>query len=472
MRSLGLGVALLAAVCACSSDDDPPAGPTAPPGPAEWNREVTPPSDSEAEQSRAACAYQAGMLPAETQGASHPSGADIPVDTIVVVMMENRSFDHYFQKLTESGGPEVDVAPADFSNPDPDGVPVTIAHETQYCFVDTDHGYGGSRRQVNGGAMDGFVVTNEGNHELPAGGTPEMLSGARAMRYYDQTDIPFYYWLAGEFALGERYFASVLGPTWPNRMYLMAATSFGLGQNVLASADKTLMDYLDLRQVQWKMYYSTTPTYAMFIEKYLAVTENAPEHMQPIEQYYIDAANGTLPPVAFVEPGVGRESVGQDDEHPPAIMQIGQHFAAGVIDALTKSPQWSRSALFLTYDEHGGLYDHVVPPQACPPDDLSEPLGNGELPTFETLGIRVPFFVVSPYAKKRYVSQRVYDHTSIVRFIAARFVMPALTGRDANAEAPWDMFDFAGAPNATPPAITMPVIDEEKLAACEQIFGE
>jgi phospholipase C len=176
--------------------------------------------------------------------------------------------------------------------------------------------------------------------------------------------------------------------------------------------------------------------------------------------------------VAFVEPGVGRESVSEDDDHPPAIMQIGQHYVAGVVDALTKSPQWGRSAMFLTYDEHGGLYDHVEPPPACPPDDLAEPLDSGELPVFDGYGIRVPFIVVSPFAKKRFVSDRVYDHTSIVRFVESRFVMPALTNRDANAEAPWDMFDFDAAPHATPPAVTMPIIDEDKLAACEQIFGE
>ncbi len=450
----------------CSSVDEAP-GPVTPPGPEAWNREVVPPSDEAAEAERAACGYAAGALPAETQGASRPNGAEIPVETIVVVMMENRSFDHYFQMLPLRGQPDVDVAPMDFENPDGEGVPVRIHRETSYCFVDTAHGYNASHRQVNDGAMDGFVTTNEGAHELPAGGTLEMVSGARAMGYYDEEDLPFYYWLAREFAIGDRYFASVRGPTWPNRMFSMAATSFGNGSNNLAEADKTLMDYLELRGVKWKLYASTTPTYALFLDKYLALPEG---RVVPFEQYLEDAANGTLPPVAFVEPGVGREAVDGNDEHPPAIMQIGQRFVAEVVDALTKSPQWSKSALFLTYDEHGGLYDHVPPPEACPPDDLAVPNDDGQLPRFDRLGVRVPFIVVSPFAKRNFVSHRVYDHTSIVRFIEARFVIPALTGRDANAEAPWEMFDFDAPPHLDPPAVTLPPVSEEKLALCKSIF--
>ncbi len=452
----------------CGSEDETPKDTTLP-GPAEWNREVDPPDDAVAEDNRLACAYQAGALPAETQGASHPNGSDIPIDHILIVMMENRSFDHYFQMLPAYGQPDAEVAPSDFSNPGPMGEPVPIYHQPAYCFVDTDHGWNGSHEQVGAGAMDGFVLSNEGHHELPMNGTLDMLSGSRAMGYYDQTDIPFYYWLANEFAIGDRYFASVLGPTWPNRMYLFAATSFGLAKNTLAVADNTIQDYLTLREVDWKLYSSTTPSYGMFLEKFSEA--KAAGHIVPFTQYFEDAKNGTLPPVAFVEPGIGRDDVDGNDEHPPAIMQIGQAWAAEVIDALTKSPLWSRSALFFTYDEHGGLYDHVPPPEACPPDDLAQPLDDGTVPSFDHYGIRVPFIVVSPYAKKHHVSHRVYDHSSILRFVAARFVMPALTGRDANAEAPWDMFDFDNPPFMDPPVISLPPVDESKKAGCIDVFG-
>ncbi|MEQ9324798.1 MAG: alkaline phosphatase family protein, partial [Polyangiaceae bacterium] len=150
-----------------SSDDRGPAEPAPLPGPEEWNRPVVPPTDQEAADTRAACGYDAGALPAETQGESYPVGSDIPVDHVLVVMMENRSFDHYFQRLPEYGQPDVDVAPEGFTNPDSDGNDVPMFHQEAYCFVDTAHGYGSVHDQINGGAMDGFVTTSEGAGEMP-----------------------------------------------------------------------------------------------------------------------------------------------------------------------------------------------------------------------------------------------------------------------------------------------------------------
>jgi phospholipase C len=462
---LALALPLLLTACS-SSEPETPAEPPLP-GPSEWNREVTPPTDAEAEANRASCEYEAGALPAETQGESTPSGKDIPIDHVLVLMMENRSFDHYFQKLPEYGQPDVDVAPPGFSNPDPNGMPVEPFHMSDYCFVDTAHGWGSVHEQVNDGKMDGFVTTNEMNHELPANGTLDMLSGKRAMGYYDQTDLPFYYWLASEFSIADRYFCSVQGPTWPNRMFLYAGTSFGLVRNTFPPDATTLPDYLTQRGVSWKVYVSTIAGLAMFASKISQYSQNFAE----IPQYFADAAAGKLPQVAFVDPGMALDGVAGNDEHPPALAQAGQKFTAEVIDALTRSPVWSRSALFLTYDEHGGLYDHVVPPKACPPDDTAAVLEPGEAEgAFDELGVRVPMMVVSPYAKKHFVGHRTYDHTSIIRFIQARFRIPALTGRDANAEAPWEMFDFENPPHMTPPTIQIPTIDAAKLQACKAVF--
>lgn len=215
------------------------------------------------------------------------------------------------------------------------------------------------------------------------------------------------------------------------------------------------------------MYVSTIAGLAMFASKISQYSQNFAE----IPQYFADAAAGKLPQVAFVDPGMALDGVAGNDEHPPALAQAGQKFTAEVIDALTRSPLWSRSALFLTYDEHGGLYDHVVPPKACPPDETSAVLEPGEPEgEFDELGVRVPMMVVSPYAKKHFVGHRTYDHTSIIRFIQARFRIPALTGRDANAEAPWEMFDFENPPHMTPPTIQIPTIDAAKLEACKTIF--
>lgn len=456
---------------ACSSPDEGPAPVVPLPGPPEWNRDVDAPTDMEAQTKRAACEYKSGALPAETQGESRPQGADIPIDHIVVVMMENRSFDHYFQKLPESGQEDVEVAPDTFSNPGPDQTAVAPARDTQLCFVDTNHEWTGTHMQINGGKMDGFVTTNENWHEVPVHGTLDMISGRRAMTYYTAEDLPFYYWLANEFAIADHYHSSVAGPTWPNRMFLYAATSFGAVHNSFVEPDKLLFDYLDMRQVDWKIYVSTTAGAAIFTLKFLDYKKAG--HVFTIDDYFADAAAGTLPQVAFVDPGIAREGYGANDEHPPAIAMLGENFSASVIDALTKSPNWDRSALFLTYDEHGGLYDHVVPPPACAPDDIAPKFEQGDAEGgFDELGVRVPLIVVSPYAKKHFVGHKTYDHTSIVRFIEARHQIPALTNRDANAEAPWEMFDFDNAPHAEPPAITIPKVDQAKIDACAAIFEE
>jgi len=469
-RHLGcLLAALSVSFMACAETDSTgPEPATGLPGPEEWNRDVTAPTDAEAETKRAACDYKAGSLPAETQGKSQPNGADIPIDHVLVMMMENRSFDHYFQKLPEYGQPDVEVAPKDFSNPGVDGTPVPIFHDTSYCFVDTNHEWEGSHVQVNGGKMDGFVVTSEGNHEVPVHGSLEMLSGARAMGYYDETDLPFYYWLASEFSIADHYHSSLQGPTFPNRMFLYAASSFGNTFNSIGEAENTIVDYLEQRKIDWKIYATGTPGLGVFLTTHLKYSG---EHLKSIDDYFADAAAGTLPQFAFIDPNIGREGPGSDDEHPPAMAPIGQELVARVVQSLTKSPNWKRSALLLTYDEHGGLYDHVVPPKACPPDDLPIKYQEGDPEeAFDELGMRVPMMVISPYAKKHFVSHKVYDHTSIVRFIEARFVMPALSNRDANAEAPWEMFDFANPPHETPPEVTLPVVDAEKLKACEAIF--
>jgi phospholipase C len=459
-------------IAGCSSEDTAAtsAAPKVVTGPPEWNRQVDPPSDADAEKGRADCAFAAGSLPAETQGVSHPSGEDIPVDHIIITMMENRSFDHYYGNLPAYGQPDVDVAPADATNPDPNGLPVARYHDTQYCLVDTNHGWDGTHRQIHGGAMDGFVTTNDGYHELPANGTLEMVSGRRAMAYYDETDLPFYYWLANEFTIADRYFSSVPGPTWPNRMYLYAATSVGAVKNTLRTAEATIFDNLEKRQISWKIYVDGAPSFSVFPNEYLEYRE---EHIRTIDEFRVDVAAGNLPQVAIVEPYFGITTYDNNDEHPPAIMQIGQKYVAELIESVTKSPAWPRTAMFLTYDEHGGYYDHVPPPKACAPlDHAAEVPEGGEPGDFDQYGVRVPFLLVSPFAKKHHVSHEVYDHTSILRFIEARFILPAMTGRDANAMAPWEMFDFEGAPHLTPPAIPVPEIDPAKLDACRAIFEE
>ena len=164
-----------------------------PPAPAEWDRAVTAPTDVDAQTARTACGYKAGSLPAETQGASHPIGKAIPINHVVVVMQENRSFDHYFFKLHEAGHPDAEVAPSDFTNPDKNGKPVAPYRDKQLCFADTAHSWASAHTEWNDGKMDGFVLANDNTGPIPPGGTAETVSGNRAMTYYEPADLPFMY---------------------------------------------------------------------------------------------------------------------------------------------------------------------------------------------------------------------------------------------------------------------------------------
>jgi phospholipase C len=370
-------------------------------------------------------------------------------------MQENRSFDHYFQKLPEHGQPDVAVAPAHFANPDEHGHQVPIYHERKPCVPSTPHSWAAVHQQLAQGRLDGFVMASGGAQR----------GGARAMGYYGASDLPFYYALAGEFAIADHYHSSVLGPTWPNRMYLYAASSYGRIRNVQFQPDATLFDELERRRVKWKVYFSDHGGLGDYLRALLPRRE---AHERTLDDYYRDAARGTLPQVGFVCSTFAADTVAASTwEHAPGMIQVGERFVAEVVDALGRSPNWPRSALFLTYDEHGGLYDHVGPPPACPPDDNPPQVEPDDPPGgFDQLGFRVPLIVVSPWAKTHYVGHHVYDHTSIVRFIQARHVLPALTARDANAEAPWDLFDFTAPPHPDPPVVTIPTIDAAALAAC------
>jgi phospholipase C len=469
MRSPSVAFALSCALFGCSSSSSPPG--------------ATGPSDTEAQTKRTACAYDAGALPIETQGASAPDGTKIPIDTIVVVMMENRSFDHYFQDLPNQPGwsrDQVDVAPAGASNPavdaDAGGAPVPQTHGTQLCFADTAHDWDATHTEIDNGNMDGFVVANDGTHDNPMLGPPGFLSGARAMTYYTKDDLPFMYWAAENFAIGDRYFASVPGPTWPNREYLYAATSWGETTTgaVPTPTSPTVLDSLDAKGVSWGYYSAgSLPTLFLFSlspnGKYVGYSKKS----YPYTKFTSDAAAGTLPQVVFLDPSLFPESYDNDDEHPPAVMQVGQNWLSGVVKTLFASPQWPHTAMFLLYDEHGGLYDHVKPPPACPPDAIPPKLamaGGGTYGGYDEYGIRLPFVVFSPYAKHHYVSHQIFDHTSVLRFVEARFSLPALTKRDANALAPWDVFDFGAAPTLTPPAVPDVPIDPDTINACQTIF--
>ena len=417
-----------------------------------------------AQETPPSCTFGPGALPADTLPAGTRHGSQIPVDAIVVLMQENRSFDHYFGQLHYQGKRRSEGEPRNAANPDPlGGAPIAAFHQTRYCEVrDLDHSWSGTHREWNNGAMDGFTAQNAASTDP---------SGTRAMGYYDRTDLPFYYALYKKFSTGDRYFSSALTQTFPNRFYLLAATSFGHIRNdfpVVPATDwspagGTIFERLDQAGVTWKVYNSQLGFALLFAY----VRNNTPEKVVPIAQYFADAAAGTLPQVSFVDPiFLGAKNV-ENDEHPPANVQVGQEFIARVVRALFTSPQWSRSALFLTYDEHGGYYDHVPPPPACQPDGIPPNLNPTDVPgDFDRLGIRVPFVAVSPFARRRFVSHKVYDHTSILRFIETRFDLGALTARDANADPMLDLFDFRRPRFRRAPRLPDATLDQARFDQC------
>ena len=432
------------ALAACGSHKDPPPDCTDAP-----------------DACRSTCAYGAGDKASLTL-ADFPS--KIPIDHIILVMQENRTFDHYFSSLTMPGQ-TIDCATPTASNPDPahPGQVVTRFHQTSYCFDNPAESWDQVHREIDGGAMDHFAIENgldDPTHDP---------TGARAMGYYDETDLPYYYALAKTFAISDRHFASVLANSWTNRLFYMAGTSYGVTSNTFPDHQQddagnilpNLFTRLNDAKVTWNFYVQDEPTIAILDLTYVKNIS----HVQPFQQFFTDAQAGTLPQVVFVE-GSDLKGGLSPDEDPPGDPQVGQAMVKSVIDAVMASSIWPSSAVFLSYDEQGGFYDHVTPPPACAPDDFAPELdANGFQAGFDQLGLRVPLIVVSPYAKRGYVSHVITDHTSILRFVEARFGLPALTHRDANAVPPFDMFDFSHADTSIP-QLPDAVIDPTQQAAC------
>ena len=450
-------------------------------------------TEAELAPQRAACAFDAGAWPAQTIGTDYPIGADIPINHVVVVMQENRSFDHYLGRLVAQGyyepgdfvagdtsvdggisgdaGPgtgfsnhgQLDGPPLGWSNPDVDGGLVVPHPDDEHCYG-VNHSWGAMHDDFDDGRLDHFVTQND----------PD---GERTFFYEDDTVIPFYYALASTFSVGDHYHCSVLSSTWPNRYYLMAATSFGIGDNSFCTIDTaatpvpTIFSLLERGGYTWKDY-TDGPHMEQFFP-YFGWTKDALAHYSDVACGLMsDIAGGTLPDVSFV---MGDEATEDSDEGPSDLPGIGGQLVETIIRALFSSPSWKDTAVFVTYDENGGLADHVEPAPACAPDGYAPHDGNDSplTPgTFNQTGFRVPFIVVSPYARAHFASHLTYDHTSIVRFIEARFGLPALTARDANATVPIEMFDFQDPPFSTPPSIAAhTTVPPAILTQCEQSYA-
>jgi phospholipase C len=388
---------------------------------------------------RAACAFGADASTSDTIGG--PTQDAGVLEHVVVLMLENRSFDHIFSDLP-SVHVTADVAGPGTSNPDGDGGVVYRYPEPTNCeAAEPQHEWGDAHLSLAGGRMDGFVAA----------------TGDRSpMGYYTCHDLPFYYALAKSFAISDRHFCSLLGPTQPNHLFLLLGTSCGFAEGFETNVDittdcgltrRSILDVLRDNKIKHKVY---DESFLASVIVLLGV-DVAPSL---ISDFYDDADAGTLPTVSIIggkTDSAAKLAPPEDDDHPPANVQDGQAFVKRIVDALTKSPSWSTTALFITYDEHGGYFDHVQPPAACDPDDT--PPGQTRDYAFTQLGFRVPLILVSPFAKKAYVSHYDTDHTSIIRFIEHWQHLGALTARDANAWPFLDMFDFTQPTVLSPPAL-------------------
>jgi len=366
------------------------------------------------------------------------------IDTVVVLMMENRSFDHYLGSMSlVEGHTDVDGLTEDMSNPNSSGTPVHVFPTGIYCLSDPPHGWNSCHRQFNDGANDGFVTEFEDRH-------PEV--GHEAMGFWGRETLSSMYTLADHFVVCDQWYSSIMSSTWPNRFYASCAQNGGRqGNDFPAEVFPSIYTSVAESGRSWGCYFNNAPFMILLPDR-----RPQEEQFQPVEQFFVDAAAGTLPNVVIVDPIFGK-----NDDHPPAHPVAGQIYISQIYDALRKSPQWERTLFVITYDEHGGFFDHAPPPKMA--DALAEE-------GFDQTGFRVPTLVVGPWVKPGHVSHTVRDHTSILAFIEHLFELDPLTERDAAADPMLDLFDAEAVLSGTPivgPALPVIEADEDELYAPE-----
>jgi phospholipase C len=340
---------------------------------------------------------QAALPPPELSGIEH----------IVVLMMENRSFDHMLGWLEGADGRQQGLTYFDAA-----GVPhatYRLAPDFQGCgHPDPDHSYAGGRVEYNGGACDGW---------LRAGRNDEFAIG-----YYRKPDLAFFSRAATRWTVCDHYFSAIMAGTFANRVYQHAAQTDRLRNTFEISTLPTIWDRLADAGLEGRYYFSDLPFLALWGSRYASIG-------RPFAAFLADAAAGTLPEVSFVEPRFLGEEIGaSNDDHPFADIRNGQAFMNLVYSAVTRSPAWRNTVFVINYDEWGGFFDHVPPPSApIPPAD--QIAGNQD----GLLGFRTPCLVVSPFAQRDHVANQVLDHTSVLKLIEWRWGLDPLTVRDQTA---------------------------------------
>ena len=340
-----------------------------------------------------------------------PPPGDSGIEHVVVLMMENRSYDHLLGWLPNGDGVQAGLTYLDRKGQSHDTYP--LAPDFLGCgHPDPDHSYEGGRAQSNGGAMDGFLQSGDND--------PYCIG------YYVEEDRPFYNALARNYTALDRYFCSILGPTFPNRFFMHSAQTDRLSNTLTLSDLPTIWDQLIAAKVSARYYYSNLPFLSLWGTRYLDISVTLP-------QFFLDAAGGTLPAVSFVDPTytIADDGTGNDD-HPHADIRRGDAFVSQIFHALAEGPSWANTVLVVNYDEWGGFFDHVAPPRAAAPNDVDPDLVDGRA----LLGFRVPTVVASPFSRGNpddpRVNSTILDHTSALKLIEWRWGLDPLTARDAS----------------------------------------
>jgi phospholipase C len=368
------------------------------------------------------------------------------IEHIVVLMMENHSFDDHLGMLGRGDGLTLDHhgKPVNY-NPDPAGGYVRSFHNPNTVGYQDN----GTNQSWNSSHISWAHGTNMGFVEA---------CNPSAMGYWTGDDLPFYYSMARRFPIGDRYFCSVMAQTSPNRRFLISGTALGDvstdvgGYSKTDAPNGTVFDRLDHYGISWRNYFPDVPSTALYLPNWQNHLHDG--KVVHFEQFYKDAAAGRLPSFSLVDPYVNFSEENGD-------ISIGEAYAATIVNAVLESPNWPTTALIWTYDEHGGWYDHVPPVRAVRPDNVPPAITvpPDQPGAYDYTGFRVPCCVVSPWAKRNHVSHVVYDHTSILKLVETKWNLPALTYRDANANNMLDFFDLTArhAPFEEPPTLATPL---------------
>lgn len=369
-----------------------------------------------------------------------------PIRYVVVLMLENRSYDHAMGAISEvvEGADGVSAGSAR-ANQDPEGR-VYVQTPTSVNRVDPDpkHEHPNVVAQLenhNAGFVKDYAVSH------PDTTVPQR---AQVMAYFPRGVLRSTHYLGEHFAVFDRWFSSVPGPTWTNRFFVHSGTSIGrvkmpegiLHPNLHLYNQTTVYDRLNERGISWRIYYHDFP-HSLLLTHQLRLRNL--RRYRSMRHFADDTLSGMFPRYVFIEPAYFRDP---NDDHPPHDSQAAQRLVAQVYAALRRNPAlWNQVLLIVTYDEHGGFYDHVVPPDAVPPDDHHEEY------SFDRLGVRVPTVFISPWLGPQVV-HNVFDHTSILKYLQEKWRLGSLGKRTAAAANPWPLLTkLAGPLNDAPLSI-------------------